>query len=317
MKSYYIYIYLDPRKSGRYLYENFSFLYKPFYVGKGINERWKVINGRTPIFINKFNKIKKSGLEPIIIKLYENLNEEESLKKEIELIDEIGRIELGTGPLLNMTDGGEGNSGYIFSEETKKLIAKKQRKNFLDIKKEFERRGYILLTEEKDYKNNHQKLKYICPKGHEGSICWNAFQKGCGCQIEGNENRSKKQRKNFLDIKKEFEKREYILLSENEEYKDNDTKLNYICPEGHKGSISWNHFQKGCDCSICYNKLHSEKIKGENGPNSILITQDVIQIKLLLEEGKLNQKEISDIFGVSLYTISDIKRGKTWAHIKI
>jgi len=48
-----------------------------------------------------------------------------------------------------------------------------------------------------------------------------------------------------------------------------------------------------------------------------LTERDVIQIKLLLKEGKLTQKEIADMFGVSVYTISDIKREITWYHIKI
>jgi predicted XRE-type DNA-binding protein len=124
LNNFYIYIYLDPRKSGRYLYENFSFLYKPFYVGKGSSGRCKEIKwSRNPHFKNKINSIKKLGLEPIIFKLYENLDEYYSFEKEIELISEIGRIDLGTGPLVNMTDGGEGMSGHILSEDSKNKIS--------------------------------------------------------------------------------------------------------------------------------------------------------------------------------------------------
>ena len=37
MDIYYNYVYLDPRKPGRYIYDdiNVSFLYEPYYVGKG------------------------------------------------------------------------------------------------------------------------------------------------------------------------------------------------------------------------------------------------------------------------------------------
>ncbi len=56
---------------------------------------------------------------------------------------------------------------------------------------------------------------------------------------------------------------------------------------------------------------------GENNQNSILIIQDVFQIKLLLKNKKLKQQRISEIFEVSKYTISDIKRGKLWKHVKI
>ncbi len=59
------------------------------------------------------------------------------------------------------------------------------------------------------------------------------------------------------------------------------------------------------------------KRPGENNPNSILIIQDVIQIKLLLKNKKLTLQEIADIFNVSKSTISHIKTGLSWSHIII
>ena len=306
--NYYIYIYLDPRKSGRYCYENICFSFEPFYVGKGKKDRWKEIKwGRNKYFKNKINKIKKSGLEPIVIKLYENLNEKESLKKEIEYINEIRKENFEI--LLNMTDGGDGISGYKFSEEQ----LKKQRKNFQEIKKEFERRGYILLTEEKDYKNNKTKLKYICQEGHENYIVWSSFQQGCCCPTCEDE----KNKKDFSDIKKEFERRGYKLLSKENKYKNSITKLEYICPKGHNGFVIWNSFQQNHGCFICGRELVSEKLRGENRPNHKLTEEQVIQIKLLLKEGKISQRKIAKMFGVSQMTISHIKTGKNWSYIKV
>lgn len=83
MNEYYIYIYLDPRKPGKYKYVEYEFKYEPFYVGKGKNGRWKDISDRSEYFKNKINKIKKSGLKPLVIKLKENLNEEILTQKEI------------------------------------------------------------------------------------------------------------------------------------------------------------------------------------------------------------------------------------------
>jgi predicted XRE-type DNA-binding protein len=157
-------------------------------VGKGKNNRLEVISGRKKDFIDTTNEIKKIGLKSVVIKLYENLSEEQSFELETKTINEIGRIDLGTGYLINKTSGGQGNSGYKFLEES----LKKQRKNFQDIKNEFEKRNYILLTEEKDYKNAHQKLKYICPKGHDGFITWGHFQQKRDCPICYNESRSEK-----------------------------------------------------------------------------------------------------------------------------
>jgi hypothetical protein len=181
MNNYYIYIYLDPRNDEKYHYNNFSFLFKPIYIGKGKNKRLKIFNNRNSFFKNTLNKIEKSGLKPIIIKLYENLSENQAFEIEKRLIQEIGRNDLNSGPLLNMTDGGEGCSGKIISKELKEIISKKQRKDFQYIKNEFEKRKYVLLAENNEYKNAHQKLKYICPKGHVGFISWDNFQKGRGC----------------------------------------------------------------------------------------------------------------------------------------
>jgi len=117
--NFYVYIYLDPRKSGVYKYGSYEFEYEPFYIGKGKNERWKYINNRSDYFKNKINKIKESKLEPIVIKLKENLDEDSSFILEKKLIKLIGRKDLNEGSLLNFTDGGEGGSGYVCSDETK------------------------------------------------------------------------------------------------------------------------------------------------------------------------------------------------------
>lgn len=130
--NYYIYIYLDPRKPGRYVYGDYCFLYEPFYVGKGKGKRIKKIYGRSKYFINKINKIKEYVLEPIYFKLMKNLSEEKSFILETNLIKLIGREDLNKGPLINFTNGGEGTSGRIISEDTKNKISKNHR----DISKE-------------------------------------------------------------------------------------------------------------------------------------------------------------------------------------
>ena len=127
LNDYYIYIYLDPRKSGRYVYGLYEFDYEPLYVGKGKNGRWKDISGRSEYFKRIINKIKKLGLEPIIIKLKENLNEDNSFILESELINLIGRKDLYQGSLINFTNGGEGISGYNHTYETKRKQSEKKK----------------------------------------------------------------------------------------------------------------------------------------------------------------------------------------------
>ena len=69
------------------------------------------------LITNKIKKILNENLEPIILKVEENLNEQEALDLEIWLIWAIGRSDLKLGPLTNHTDGGDGVSGIIQSQE--------------------------------------------------------------------------------------------------------------------------------------------------------------------------------------------------------
>ena len=95
-----------------------------FYVGKGKNKRAYSKSDR-----NKYwkNIVAKCGYYIIIH--HKNLNEEDAYLKEIELIDFYGRKDLNKGTLVNVTNGGDGNSGKIVSEETKikQSIAAKNR----------------------------------------------------------------------------------------------------------------------------------------------------------------------------------------------
>ena len=90
----------------------------PYYIGKGQGRR---ISNRQK------KDIKSPKDESRIIFLKQNLTEEEAFKHEIYMIDVFGRKDLGTGILYNMTNGGEGRSGLIHSEETKRKISEKNR----------------------------------------------------------------------------------------------------------------------------------------------------------------------------------------------
>lgn len=54
-------------------------------------------------------------------------------------------------------------------------------------------------------------------------------------------------------VRDAFEKEGYILLSD--EYKNSRTKLDYICPKGHKHSIIFDSWKRGSRCQICSGNL--------------------------------------------------------------
>jgi len=94
----------------------------PFYVGKGIGDRVfcherDALN--TTLRSHKLNTIRAlHGAKALVRYSIELMtSEEEALARERLLILQYGRHDLGTGPLTNMTDGGEGPAN--FSEETR------------------------------------------------------------------------------------------------------------------------------------------------------------------------------------------------------
>lgn len=114
------------------------------------------------------------------------------------------------------------------------------------IRVEFAKEGYTLLT--KVYENAFQKLDYICPKGHKYFITWNNWSHGKRCfYCHGTV------KLDIEFIRSEFEKESYTLLTKT--YKNNQQKLKYICPKGHKHSISWANWQKGARCPRCSHRI--------------------------------------------------------------
>lgn len=116
-KKFYIYVLLDQREEGIWEFNELIFNNKPFYIGKGCGRRMfnHFCNSSLNVvsFKNKIiKKIKNElGELPIHYRIYDNLTEEESFIIETNIIRHFGKITDG-GILVNMTDGGEGHSGY-------------------------------------------------------------------------------------------------------------------------------------------------------------------------------------------------------------
>ena len=86
----------------------------PYYVGKGKGNR---------VYKRKKGEIHPPKDKSRILILKKNITEEEAFKHEIYMIAVFGRKDLGTGILYNMTNGGDGASGAVRSEETRRKIS--------------------------------------------------------------------------------------------------------------------------------------------------------------------------------------------------
>ena len=100
--NYYTYAYLREDKT-------------PYYVGKGRGNR----------AYDKRRRIKPPKDKSRILLLKKNLTEAEAFKHEVYMIFVLGRKDLGTGILHNLTNGGEGVSGRVKSKTERQAISER------------------------------------------------------------------------------------------------------------------------------------------------------------------------------------------------
>ena len=86
----------------------------PYYIGKGKGNR---------AYRRRDKGIKPPKDKSKILILKQNLTEEESFRHEVYMIAVFGRKDLGTGILHNRTNGGDGVSGAVVSDETRRKMS--------------------------------------------------------------------------------------------------------------------------------------------------------------------------------------------------
>jgi hypothetical protein len=115
-RRFYVYLFLRSKDSTH------GKKYSPYYVGKGSDNRCYGKSGRPA---------KRPKDISYIVTVQEGLTEEEAFSLERYCIAMYGRLNIGTGILHNRTDGGEGRSGYVVSEETRRRMSHKGPANAL------------------------------------------------------------------------------------------------------------------------------------------------------------------------------------------
>ena len=132
------------------------------------------------------------------------------------------------------------------------------------VKEIFEKEGCTLLSTV--YKNNLQKLDYICSCGEQSTVTFGFFLIGGRCKKCGIKKSAISKTYTYEFIKQEFEKAGCTLLSTT--YTGNEQKLDYICKCNTHSQIPYSRFQQGGRCG-CERSWGEKKIKDILDKNNI------------------------------------------------
>jgi len=119
----------------------------PYYIGKGKGSRAFITSGRI---------INPPRDRTNIFFACEGVSETEAFEMEVALISLLGRKDIGTGILRNKTDGGEGVSGVVVSEETRQKMSRAKKGRPLT--EETKRRISVTLTGRPMSEESRRKL---------------------------------------------------------------------------------------------------------------------------------------------------------------
>ena len=264
---FYTYIYLDTRKPGKYIYGDYIFDYEPFYVGKGKCGQWKThlieaINNKpiekigNPYKYRKIRKILKENIEPIILKVESKLNEQDAFDLEIWMIWAIGRYDLKLGPLTNLTDGGDGISGYIYSPSLKLKMSKRTKQYYIEHP---ETRKIISEYTKKQWQNDEYR-KFMTESTRErqlGSICPEETKKKIAdAQIGSKNHRYGKNNSDFQKQQVSFSNSKTFELIHPNGYSEIIFNLHLFCREHSELNLNASALADVANPKFTKNKTH-------------------------------------------------------------
>jgi 5-methylcytosine-specific restriction endonuclease McrA len=147
------------------------------------------------------------------------------------------------------------------------------------IREQFKKEKYVLLTEK--YINAHQKLEYICPRGHNWSITWDKWQQGKRCKRCRYENNKGSNNPNYnpnLTDEERVSKRDYLkYVGWCQAVKKRDNFTCQVC-EKKGGNLISHHLESYnsnpdlrtaldngvCLCEKCHKNFHHRYGYGNN-----------------------------------------------------
>ena len=242
----------------------------PYYIGKGKGNR---------IYFKGRYEIKSPKDKSRIIFLKRNLTEEEAFNHEIYMIAVFGRKDLGTGILRNKTNGGDGISGLVHTEESKIKMSeshKGENNHFY---------GKSHSQETKDKISDLKRGKYIGNENH-------MFGKNHSQETRDKISQANTGRVVSVEVRNEMSKRlkgennPFYGKTHSQEAIDKIIKANTgkTCPEERKQKISSFH-----------NKLL--RLLSPSGE----IVEEITTIRKFCEKYNLDRKEISKVIKGELH----------------
>lgn len=154
-------------------------------------------------------------------------------------------------------------------EDIKNKVSDKLRTSYDDVVKFCDEKGLILLSKKDEYKNDRSKLKIVCKNHKDKGIQETRFtniksNKGC-CSYGGSELTGKSKRLNPKDIKNLFKLNNYIPMFDDEDYKNNQHKLAFICKKHKDKGLQYAQYgalQQGQNgCKYCASESRAEKLR--------------------------------------------------------
>lgn len=254
---------------------------RPFYIGQGVkptkyypSTEYERAHSTTDRGSHWENVVKKCGYTVEI--MIDDLREDEVNAKEIEMIALYGRTSNG-GILVNKTDGGEGNKGYIPTAETKQKL-----------------RDVNLIPLDKNIFDN----SFPCPIT------------GCHHWIGGGV-MSERKKKAYINVDGKSHPAQKFLYEYYNSIKLTNRQLVFTSC-GNRFCVNQDHFYVGTFTD--YIKKGTPRAFKHHRQ---ILTEDLVrQIRKLKLEEKLGPTAISKLIGINRNAIGFVLSGKSWGWLK-